>query len=92
VALSEKGSIKAVFAAALAGAVLVMGGLLIGGSLVGAQEASPTPEAEQQTAPDGSGGTERTKEECDKDGDGMPDGMQSSGGGVGFFGGRGLRQ
>ena len=65
-------------AVSAAAAALLGAGLLFGGALVGAQTPEPTPSAPQeQTAP-----KERAPHECDKDGDGRPDGAGSSGSGV----------
>ena len=73
------------FGAALAAVALLGGGLLFGG-LVSAQEPTPevteevepaTPDATEETAPEQEAApeedTERTKPECDRNGDGRPD-------------------
>jgi hypothetical protein len=77
--LSDR-NIKLGLATGVAGLSLLAGGLLFGGTLVSAQEPTPAPseEAAPQTTPQdrapSDDGTERTKPECDKDGDGQPDG------------------
>jgi len=71
-------NIKLGVAAGVAGVSLLAGGLLFGSTLVSAQE--PTPQATEEAAPTtpqdrapSDDGTDRTKPECDKDGDGQPD-------------------
>ena len=81
-------TMKVAAVSAMAGLLLVMGAFLMMSSSVGAQTPSPTPQ--EQTAPgqtpSAPDGTERTrpatKAECDKDGDGQPDGDSGTGAGV----------
>ena len=62
---------------AVTGVALLGGGLFLGGTLVSAQE--PTPGPTEEAAPstpqdeEPSEGTERSRAECDHDGDGQPD-------------------
>jgi hypothetical protein len=97
-------NIKLGVAAGVAGLSLLAGGLLFGGTLVSAQE--PTPQATEEAAPStpqtapqdtapSDDGARPNKAECDKDGDGQPDGAADGDttGGVRFRGGtRGMAQ
>lgn len=91
-------NIRVAIGTAVAGLTLLAGGVLFGGPLVSAQE--PTPTASEEAAPTtpqaapstpqdrtpSDDGAERTKPECDRDGDGQPDaegdgtGIRSRGG------------
>jgi hypothetical protein len=91
-------NIKLGVATGVAGLSLLAGGLLFGSTLVSAQEPTPSrapsEEAAPQTTPQdrapSDDATPRNKAECDKDGDGQPDGNTT---GIRFRGGmRGLAQ
>jgi hypothetical protein len=85
-------SLRLAIGTTAAGLALLAGGLLFGGTLVSAQE--PTPSATEQAAPStpqdrapGDDNAPRDKAECDKDGDGQPDGASGSGTGIRSHGG-----
>src|SRR5687767_12509382 len=73
---------------AMAGVLLVFAAFLMMSSMASAQTPPPSPTPQQQTAPGQTpapDGTERTRPdgaECDKDGDGQPDGQEGTGSGV----------
>ena len=74
--MEVNGSKKLMVASAVGGAALFAGALFAGSTFVSAQEQSPTPGVEQQQTPDDQqtprddGTTPKSREDCEKDGNG----------------------